>query len=90
MAGKINKVEKLSDTVSGEREEWVKVRPLHTSPQLSEMSDEYPNVPSYLFDDALIEDLQSGKEEFFDDPRIKQWRKYRNSLTKKDLSDMIE
>ncbi len=83
------KAEKLSDLVSDQKETHVKSRAvLHAQPSMFEMSDEYPEVPAYLLDDDFIAELES--DDFFDDPRIQRWGAYRNSLTKKDLSDMIE
>lgn len=76
----MNKIEKLSECVSDKREEWVKEIPL--------------NAPEYLFDDELINDLESigteNDDDWFKDRRIGRWSSFRNSLTKKDLSEMIE
>lgn len=74
------KVEKLSECVGEERVDWIRDIPLHT--------------PEYLLDDALIESLESigtdRDEDWFKDRRIGRWGDFRNSLTKKNLSDMIE
>lgn len=78
----MKKVDKLADCVGEERVDWVKDILLH--------------APEYLLDDGLIEELQklddenAEDEEWFDDKRIGKWRDFRNSLTKRDMSDMYE
>jgi len=80
MAGE--KVERLADAVSEERVEWIK--PLALKHGVFEFCPDF-----LLEDDSLFEELDAS-EEWFSDKRIGKWSEYRNGLTKKDLSEMIE
>ena len=72
------RVEKLADCVSREKAEVIVPEPLHGC--------------EYLLDDELIEDLRlmdAEDAEWFDDPRIGKWMDYRNSLTKRNMDDVM-
>jgi len=74
------KVNRLAECVNDEKADCIREIPLHT--------------PEYLLDDDLIEDLETigteNDDDWFKDRRIGRWSSFRNSLTMKDLSGMIE
>ena len=76
------KINKLKDAVSNERVEHIKPLELHKG-----CFEHCPD--SLLEDDELFEELEAP-EKWFNDKRIGKWSDYRNKLTRKDLSEMIE
>ena len=101
----MRKVNKLSETVGGAKEEHIK--PLAT---LHAKSQDMPcSLLENCLTDEFINSLENGDEGMLDDfydefgmestwldelskrnPRVQSWQKYRNGLTRKDLSGMIE
>ena len=70
-------INKLSDSVSGERDEWIIPEKLH-------------EIDFSLFDDNALEDSAEQEDEWFTDSRIGKWSDFRNSLTKKNLKTILK